>query len=599
MNQYLTVKLTLADSPGKPGSYTSRIESSDLGASSGAGFEFTLPPIPSGATSFAKFFEILAEQEAPDKKIIKKLGKDLFKCILNGTVKDKWNKILGLHNAGNNNKIRLALNILSPDLVKVPWELLHDDNSFVIGDTISIVRLIDELVAPEKSFAPIRNPLIIVANPDNIFDATSHIEQIIKEFTDAHIPAANIKILKKATENNIFDFLTNNPKSDFLYFLGHGGIDENGDGVIVLESDSSQQTVNLPSENLAKAIGRQRNIRLVYFNSCSTAEGGDETFSGVAQNVMLHGDVASVVAMQSPILATNGMKIARSFIKKIMRIETSEDALSLVRNEFVNDSFTWAIPVIYTHQRGPEDFEKNQLLSMLGSSRRDEKYCLCIPSFKNTLLMEEIMEHNYDVQISVKDKDMSEIFHYPGLTFAKSDVEATGYIAELLSKVASPDKIKLIAGNEIQNENESNCIFLFGSRSNAYVLQVQNGYKPIFQLYYTDKEWYMIDTVHKKKYSIKPPYNLLPGEWDKECDYCCIQKIITKEGQVYFLISGLGDRGTEGGSQWFSKNWKQLLSEWGTDSFQCLLRVPTSNPASAELIVDRKTNDWGKDYEGT
>ncbi|QMW01492.1 CHAT domain-containing protein [Spirosoma foliorum] len=596
MDKFLTIKLTLSDYPGTADKFISRIDVSPLGASPGQGCVFTLPIILSGITSFEAYFKTLINEPKASQQL-KELGISLFKCIFQDGVRDKWNNILGLINYGQSNKLRIAFNILSEKLVNIPWELLHDGNDHLLRiKRISIVRVIDELVAPKKAFGPITHPLLIVANPGGYFNADEHIENIYNEFVQANILESNINVLKDATKDNIFEFLQQHRDGDFLYFLGHGGLDENEEGVILLQSDTNQEGENLEAARLAEGLN-DSNIRFVYFNSCSTGVSGSGTFSGVGQKIMLRGDVVSVIAMQAPISAQKGMDIAKLFIRKIMQIETIEVALSSVRNQYVADSFTWAIPIIYTYLQGPEDFEKNQVLSLLGSLIREETYALCIPSFKETLLEEEISSKGYKAQINVNGNDVnnSEYYHYPGLSFAQSDIKAANYITNLLLMVTSYDNIKLLKGSAIQEETASKCIFLFGSRSNVYVSQVLNGYSPTFRLYYNKKEWYIIDKGYNKKYSINPPDQQSSEQWDAIADYCCIQKIIATS-KVYFLISGLGDRGTIGGCWWFIENWKFLLREAGTGEFRYLLRLPTSIYSDIE-IVTRENNEWGQSID--
>lgn len=593
MAKFLTIKITLSDYPGNPDNYISRIDSSPQGASPGPGFSFTLPAVPGGESTFQLYLKKLNADSNPVRQI-RDLGKALFNAVFQDGIRDKYNNVLGQVRSEVNSKLRIALNILSPKLINVPWELLHDGNGHILQDgATSVVRVIDELIAPRESFGPITKPIIIVANPGQVFNAKAHIESIQQEFVQGKVLPENIYVLERATTNNIFDFLQQNPEADFLYFLGHGGIDGNGDGVIVLESDAKAKGDYVSAQHLAAVLKAQTNIRLVYFNSCSTAESGIGTFSGVAQNIMLYGNVVSVVAMQAPIAANKGMDLTRLFISKIMQIETVEEALSTARYQFLADSFTWAIPVIYTHVQGPDDFEKNQILSLLGSSLRNKKYALCIPSFKNTLLEEELAIQHFEIQIKVNGHDVNDFYHYPGLSFAQSDVTATDYIRSMLLRITSLDNIKTLPGIDIQEDTESDCIFLFGSRSNTYVSQVLNGYISTFHLSYTKTEWYIVDEEFHKKYTIAPPYLSPKEEWDKMVDYCCIQKIIAQT-KVYIMISGLGDRGTVGGSWWFAKNWKWLLSQSGIGQFSYLLRLPTSNYSTAE-VIDRTNNPYGTD----
>ncbi|MEP6949689.1 MAG: CHAT domain-containing protein [Ginsengibacter sp.] len=590
MDKIYTVKITLATSPNKINTYLSRIDSSPLGASAGPAIEFELPAVPNGMPDYTGFFRSLDLKKDKSEIIdeLKNLGDALYKCIFKGPVNNKMQKMVGKCDADPGSKIRIALNILSPELINVPWEFLYADYNFLLyKNQYSIVRIIDELILPTKSIGPVSHPMIIVANPGELFNAARHIQTIKQVFVDAKIGEGNIAILEKATDSNIFSFLEQHPETDFLYYLGHGITEKNGDGFLIVETDNQQLPYKeIPARTIASAIRRQKKLQSVYLNSCLSSVDKFGTLAGVAQKILLDGDVVSVVAMQAEIGAEEGMTMAKTFIEGVTKMETIEVALQEAKAKFLDDDFTWGIPVIYTHIEDSEEYEKNQLLSLFSSRQKGETYALCIPSFKNTLLEEEIQQNRYDVTVRVNGKPIGDIYHYPGLSFAQSDVKAVGYIQSLLRNITNEDNILLIQGSKIEEENMAKCTFLFGSRSNFYVAQVSKGFQKIFELKY-EAEWSITDIVYNKVYSLKPPYKSGHSQWASIQDYAFIQKIISQEN-VYFLICGLGDRGTEGASLWFKNHWKELLKQFGTNPFEIILRFPTVKPQDA-VQIDRKT----------
>src|SRR5207245_708364 len=98
-------------------------------------------------------------------------------------------------------------------------------------------------------------------------------------------------------------------------------------------------------------------VRFVYLNSCSTAATAlTNLFSGVAQRLMLDGQIDAVVAMQTPVAQTAGLTIAQGFFDEVGRGSSPELALALARTD-PDDFHNWGVPVVYSYLGGAEDLE--------------------------------------------------------------------------------------------------------------------------------------------------------------------------------------------------------------------------------------------------
>ena len=133
-------------------------------------------------------------------------------------------------------RLRIALTVLAEELLGVPWEYMHDGESFILKQNQSIVRVIDELRAMKAPFGPIRRLLVAIANPKNSaykeFDAEAHRKEL--EGLIGALRGVEADFLMPATKKALRDKLSDNDY-DTLYFVGHGRFSPGLGGQIILE----------------------------------------------------------------------------------------------------------------------------------------------------------------------------------------------------------------------------------------------------------------------------------------------------------------------------------------------------------------------------
>lgn len=606
--KYLTVKLSLSqigrDQHGRD-VYRSRIEQSPLGASRGAGNDFTLSDEELKAER--DFAHALARGKYVGQQI-ERFGRRLFNYAFGaaGSVLARYNACLGAAAAGEGVMVRLALAVRAEKLIPLPWEYMHDGASYLLNCNHSIVRVIDGLRERQAPFSPIRRILVAVANPSGgkyqRFDAEGHVKSLRKrieklpgiEVADWLIPATRNTLEQKLRDENF----------DTLYFLGHGTFDEVLGGQIILETDPPQQSraaskrrragkddpldADLLAEFLANAPDGER-VRFVYLNSCSTAETGEEnTFTGVAQRLMHDGEVASVVAMQTPVEQTAGLAIAEGFFDEIKRGFSPERALLLARRRSSNskDSYSWGVPVVYSYVSGPEDFEKNRLAALLSAEVGKSTYGLFLPTFRRGIPTKEYEA----VKIT---HDPPHTYSYKGQSFSRRDTEAVWCVLNLLSRVARHDEIEEYSADE-HDRAECSHWFLFGSKSNDMVNSIINRAENSnnFRFEYTREQWTLHDRKHPEHtYTIDDPSQMSSGTYAMTKDYGAIEKIVDEEsGRVFFLFSGLGDRATHGCGWYFMHHWEELLGQLNEEKeFGIILSFPQGLGFNVADRIDRAT----------
>jgi hypothetical protein len=574
--EYITIKLALSAISDNPRKYRARIEESPAGASRGAGVDFELPDnLPE---DFPAYLQKQQESEITGGTgaaiPTEDLGKFLFEKVFQGDNRSKYETTTALAN-DKGLRVRLVLSILSPDLIQIPWEFLHDGKGFLLRRKggYSIIRVIDEIPDRQDSFGPFKNPLIVTALPQGLSGdpgCESHLKFLKDNLSKMGIN--DPYILKNATRDSLADAIKSNA-FDAFYFLGHGEMRASSNGVIKLVSDKSGRKIpddNLDADILAFWIANAQKVprgRLVYLNSCSTAETDPgNTFAGVAQRLILDGNVAAVVAMQAPILKDQATNMATSFLEQIQIGKSPEQAVVYSRTMATNN-YSWGIPVIYTQNSDLDAFDKNRIACLLDAEIGKSRYVLSLPLFRMGILAE-------DYQNLKIPPEPSDIYKYPGDTLARTDFEAAKYVLYLITKIADLDEIVIADPNSNPAPNATHRFF-FGSRSQRQVQMLQKAYLPKFRFHYSKEEWSIEVLETKKKYTIKDPSRQTPDAYNQETDYGIIEKIKDPQlNRIYFIISGLGSRATEGCGYYLYKHWEELLKEYTKGSFGILLEFP-------------------------
>jgi UDP-2,3-diacylglucosamine pyrophosphatase LpxH len=280
-----------------------------------------------------------------------RLGGKLFDRVFAGDVLLKYNRCKDSAQ-DHHQRLLIQLAVLADDLSDVPWEYFYDGRSFLLQSNQNIVRVINGLSLKATPLRKVKRLLLAVANPNDprytVFDANTHVRKLKQIFAAIEVEA---KIVPRATRERLEDELLHN-SYDALYFLGHGRFIPTEEGQLILEG-KKRSADPLDAHNLASWLRDpppDKQIQFVYLNSCSTAKTGRlNQFAGVAQRLLLDGDVASVVAMQTDVSQKAALEIAQGFFAELSRGKSPEYALTVARDS-AKDSHSWGVPVIYSRE---------------------------------------------------------------------------------------------------------------------------------------------------------------------------------------------------------------------------------------------------------
>lgn len=560
--KHLTVKLALSALPG--GMYRSRIEDSPVGASKGSGNDFQLPDAPT--KGYAQFLrEVTSGNQGQDA--LQELGKVLFDRVFKGNVGSKFNEARAVARE-QGAYLRLAISALAPELIQVPWEFLHDDSNYLIKHPKThIIRVLDSLPPQMAPFRPFRRLLLAVANPrgPQQFDSDDHVQNISKALVGI---GASFVLVKPATRASLMQALEGE-EFDAFYFLGHGELDVADGGRIVLE-DKNGGPDYLPASTLAEWLSNSPNtVYFAYFNSCDSGDTSlKDTFSGVAQRILSDGTIPAVVGQQAPALADQSQNIAEAVLRKVCHGSSPEAAMAYARS--VAENATWGIPVLYTHLRGADEFERNRLECLLEADR-NTKFVLSLPTFRMGLRIEDYLEKKARVTI-----DPPDWYRYPGDAHPRTAIMAAIDVIGLLTKIVPEEQIKIVPSNTETDGTETHQFLFGGTISNVRVGGVLGAHSTNFRLALGDgPEWAVIDKQNKRRYAVSNFSRLEHGKYDSLKDYGIIEKIVQKEShRVFFVIAGLGSRATLGCARYLVDNWSTILEQHVQGGFGIVLEFP-------------------------
>lgn len=340
--------------------------------------------------------------DEPPQILKEKLGIPFFHALFKGQILAYYQKAIN-HAIETSAPLNIQLHIKAPQLVNVPWEYMYDDqwlNDFLSlcpKINISLTRFLTsnfhlntKLI--ETPFSPPLRILVIISKPRQPAKYANIDEHLEKEW---------LKKLGSATPKRLEMDIVENPASfakltekfiekqyDILHFLGHGDV-EGENGFLIFEEEGKRKLggiERISGKRLATALAHQKQLRLIFLNSCLTGHNPGKSFFGsVATALLKHSNVPYVVAMQFEVADEVGATFAEHFYYHLATDKTIDktiaEATSAARSSVFEQNYRtkrdiykmqWGIPVCYT-QYNPRA-QKNRLLQEIHDLESKEAY---------------------------------------------------------------------------------------------------------------------------------------------------------------------------------------------------------------------------------
>jgi len=270
-------------------------------------------------------------------------------------------------------------------LLSIPWELLHDDDSYLIqgAKPVVIKRRLPNRKKLDVAIAklPIRI-LLVSARPEDeragYIDHRASAIPLITAVENLGNELVSLTVCSPATFPAMMDEIKKAHESgnsyDVIHFDGHGVYDERtGLGSLCFEDPRDKDKLYDRRSKLVDAdeIGKNLNqyrIPLMFLEACQTAKTEEKPTASVAVTLLEKG-ITSVIAMTHSVLVTTASKFVETFYKEIAQgsrvgkaVLDAQSKLALDTNRGIIPGAgelhlqDWFVPVLYQDETDPQLF---------------------------------------------------------------------------------------------------------------------------------------------------------------------------------------------------------------------------------------------------
>jgi hypothetical protein len=268
---------------------------------------------------------------------------------------------LSLREANNNNKnlrIRLRLDLDQPDLSQIPWEYCRIRRKFVAQSIETpIVRYL-KTNQPDYRPLTIEKPvrlLLVTASPVDEKWKQLEVEKEVEAIKTAVKPleeAGKVVVdeLYNASPRDLVTKIRRTFRPHILHFIGHGTLQENGEGALVLEDGSPERKPRLVDVDDISQLLDASDVSLVVLSACETAaHDASDAIMGIAPRLVWEG-MPAVIAMQYPVPDQTAILFATelyTFLTDFYPLDKAVTEARITTYFTSKDKAYWGIPVLF------------------------------------------------------------------------------------------------------------------------------------------------------------------------------------------------------------------------------------------------------------
>ena len=238
------------------------------------------------------------------------------------------------------------------ELANLPWELLYDPgkHKFLCQYRASpTVRLLDlpEPVTPLKVHGPLRM-LVVISGPKDLpeLDAEKEWMQVQEELAPL-VDAGRIEIVRLPVPTlEALHAKVLAQEFHVFHFVGHGGINANGEGHLAFVWPNGLQH-QVRGSHLGVMLSNSP-VRLAVLNSCQGGTVSADDPYGSSAIALVEQGIPAVIAMQFPISDGAARTFSRTLYDSVAAGRSVDLGVTLGRQAVLATSETeWATPVLY------------------------------------------------------------------------------------------------------------------------------------------------------------------------------------------------------------------------------------------------------------
>ncbi|HNT76985.1 MAG TPA: CHAT domain-containing protein, partial [Anaerolineae bacterium] len=268
-------------------------------------------------------------------------GCTLFEALFaSPKLREAW----GLARSAEQRCLRLWLDADVPELHKLPWELLHDGQTFLAAAaTTPFSRYLPSeapwggLVAerPIRILAVISNPADLAQYNLASLDGAAERALLTDALGDLAPKHFNLEFLEApVTPERLERALATGPH--VLHFVGHGAFGKRSQEAVLYLQDAAGNAQPVTDAQLCDMLRRQAKLpSLIFLAACQSAERSTvDAFAGLAPRLVQAG-VPAVVAMQDKVALAATRKLTPVFYEELARHGEVDRALNAARSLLV------------------------------------------------------------------------------------------------------------------------------------------------------------------------------------------------------------------------------------------------------------------------
>ena len=304
-------------------------------------------------------FALMAEGKiTPAEGELREFGQELYRMLFHDAVWDllKKSTVAAEHADG----LLVELDIQSPKLSRIPWELLHDGKDFLaLSRRTQVIR---SVATSESGMAgeakPIELPLRILfvcakpwgPVPLNMGGQIRHVCQSLRKATQEGLVALH-PALGEEVQPDRFRTALRTEGYHVLHISTHGAFSEDLNQGFVLLEDGMGNAVPVAITALAGMI-RDTTVQLVYLDACETGLASTQILGGSLSETLIRSGANAAVAMQFKIEDETATRFSETFYHYLMNGEpiwySVTEARIALQDLLGRETIDWAIPVLYT-----------------------------------------------------------------------------------------------------------------------------------------------------------------------------------------------------------------------------------------------------------
>ncbi len=255
------------------------------------------------------------------ENFLPELGKELYRQVFGS---EEASKIMSqwLLRPAKQHQISIISDL--PDVLNLPWELLHDDDFLALRHGFSLVRRLPQstITATKVPFELPLRVLLVSPRPQNLgfIDPRIIARELLDELQE-QVQAGKIVVefLRPPTLNALSDRLENNklPQIHVLHFDGHGEYDWNSKlGILYFEKKNGQRDP-VTSQKIAQIL-RNSGVLLVVMTSCQSAVGAEDNIFSNLTTRLIECDIHAVVGMSANVLVSSAACYVEAFYRALV-----------------------------------------------------------------------------------------------------------------------------------------------------------------------------------------------------------------------------------------------------------------------------------------